>query len=688
MASDVPANKPAMNPARLRLLACIAVGWAVFGANIPGFLMRVFHVEAPGVSAIAWIISIVLIVGITGYLSFGFVRERRITWLVLSGLFFLVISQVLRVGFTMGMLDAPALVAHQNTIRAADNLVNGIGLALIGLAFLFLLIELLSSRQQLMQEHAILTKEVARRQTVEKHLREREALLRGISSSAWDGIIALDSAGAVTFWNPAAENLLGYTADHMMGVPLSASLAPPDESTASLLSLCRPATTSDAPSTGGVTSLKAKRKNGTKLDVEVSISSMHLEGEQYAVCIVRDVTERNRMEAEKRDFEAQMQHTQKLESLGVLAGGIAHDFNNILQIMMMTVNVLETETPPETTSSMCVEKLKRAVNRGAALTQQMLAYSGKKSIALAPLNLGESVNDTVAFVQSLVSKKARFQLDIATDLPVIQADAAQVEQVVMNLVLNASEALDEMQGGLITISTRVVQYTDADSAGGAASLFNAKPGTYVCVEVSDTGCGMDKEMRDKIFDPFFTTKFTGRGLGMSAVLGIMRAHKGTVKINSTPGTGTTIQALFPVNTDAAAMPSATEQPAPLLEMGNNRTVLVVEDEPDALALDTLLLKQLGYTVRSAADGVEAIAAFEAHQAEIDCVLLDLSMPRMDGLQALQEIRRLKPSIPVLLVSGYAEDDLESRLKDLNIQAFLEKPYDAHTLAATLAGLFA
>ncbi len=685
--AKVKRPKGGFNPSRMRLVATLSISWVVFATLIPSFLMRLYANETPWVNALTWAVGIVLFAGLTGYLCLGFLGERKISLLVFFGILLILVSQGYRTAVTLGYFSEAVMTTWQDPLRAADNLANGIGISLIALAFLFVIIEILASRQELLLEHALLTEEVSRRETVERNLREREALLQGINASALDAIMVMDHEGFVDFWNPAAERILGYTAEEMRGRRLHEALAPSNIHDVTAGGISNWQRTGQGPLVGRTTTHRAITKNGVEIDVDISVSSMEVGGQWRAVGIMRDITEHKRLEEERLELEAKIQHTQKLEALGVLAGGIAHDFNNILQIILGNVDMLEKDAPPESFQRRCLDKIRKSIVRASSLTNQMLAYAGKRSVALETLSIGDALLELVQFLQSSVSKKITLRTCFESELPCIEADAVQVEQVVMNLAMNASEAIDEEQGGVVTIVVKA-QHCTQEYLDQSRVLCKASEGEYVCIEVSDTGCGMSDETVEKLFEPFFTTKFTGRGLGMSAVLGIMRAHRGALMVESAPGKGTVIRALFPVSdkTKSYALrkesrPSSVPIAAPALSAP--RRVLIVDDEPDVLELGVFMLSQLGCETAAASNGLEAVKLYRDQHGSIDCVLLDMSMPGMDGLQTLRGLLEINPEARVILASGYGEQDLESRFAGHDVRAFLAKPYRLEVLAETL-----
>lgn len=397
---------------------------------------------------------------------------------------------------------------------------------------------------------------------------------------------------------------------------------------------------------------------------------------------VQDITEWIEAQAERKRLELQVQHMQKMESLGILAGGIAHDFNNILQIILANVNLMHRIVPGSSKAHPHLENIERSVTRAAALTRQMLAYSGQGYVSLQAMDIGDVVNEIVNLLRSSIPKKVSLQLDVAENLPLAHLDPAQVQQVVMNLVLNASESLDEERGGTVAVSIRVL-HCGRDMLQGNRTLEEVPEGNYVCLEVVDTGSGMTEEMTSRLFDPFYTTKFTGRGMGMSAVLGIIRSHKGAILLESSPGKGTTVRVLFPATDTPAAPKGEGVRESVTAETSTSGTILFVDDETDMLEISALELRGLGYNVLTAADGVEAVNQVSSYPGNIDCVLLDLNMPRKDGKETLIELRRLRPGIRVVLMSGYTEEEVEARFAGQDIDGFLEKPYTSESLSEVL-----
>jgi len=391
----------------------------------------------------------------------------------------------------------------------------------------------------------------------------------------------------------------------------------------------------------------------------------------FVAVMFMDVTERKRAEDERRQFEAQVQHAQKLESLGVLAGGIAHDFNNVLMGVLGNASLALATLPAQAPARHYIQQVETAALRAADLARQMLAYSGKGQFVVEPIDLADLVEEMSYLLEASISRKALLRRLLAPEAAAVQGDATQLRQVVMNLVTNASDSLGEEQG-VITIRTSVVE-VDEQYLAGTYIDDDLPAGRYVQMEVSDTGCGMDEETRVRMFEPFFSTKKAGRGLGMAAVLGIVRGHSGAIKVYSEPGAGTSIRVLLP----CCHTPVPAEVEAPSLSQDaptGSGLVLVADDEASVRQVTQMALEMAGHEVILARDGEEAVSAFRDHVNEITAVLLDMNMPRMGGEEALVEIQRLRPDVPVILSSGFNEQDSTDRVVGRRIAGFIQKPY--------------
>jgi len=399
-----------------------------------------------------------------------------------------------------------------------------------------------------------------------------------------------------------------------------------------------------------------------------------------------DITDRKRAEEERLQMEQQFLQSQKLESLGIMAAGIAHDFNNLLQSILGNMELAVRTLPQKTDPHKYITRALTSGQAAAQLTSLMLAYVGKGSLAKKDLDLNELVRVNADMLKTTVGSAVSLELFPSQELPKILADEAQIQQVIMNLLTNAAESIEE-QPGIVRLTTGI---QECDQACLAASLLDKKPepGRYVFLEVSDTGCGMSEETIKRLFDPFFTTKFIGRGLGMSAVMGIVKSHNGALFVQSSPGRGTTFRVFFPA---ADAMPpniSPQEKPCPsekgsITEKPLSRVALVADDEKNVLRICKKMVELCGFTVITARDGCEAVSCFREHAEEIDIVLLDLTMPNMDGITAMNEIYSISPNAKLILSSGFNKDELSNRITGQAPSCFIRKPYSLNVLETEL-----
>lgn len=406
--------------------------------------------------------------------------------------------------------------------------------------------------------------------------------------------------------------------------------------------------------------------------------------------VARDVTERKqaernalRAEEERHRLELSVFQAQKLESLGVLAGGIAHDFNNLLTTILGNADLARMVLSPDHPALAFVDDVELATRRAADLCREMLAYSGKGRFVIQPVSLNQLVSEMGQLLSVSTSKKAMLVQNLAADLPSVMADATQMGQVVMNLITNASEAIGD-KDGTITLRTGVLvcdrQYFN-EAIGDSERLV---AGPYAFLEVSDTGIGMKPETLSRIFDPFFSTKFAGRGLGLAAVLGIVRGHKGALKVCSDPGKGTTFRVLFPTH-GAPAQPGET-RPAAARDFRGHGLVLVADDEAGICTLARNILERAGFRVMTAADGREALELYKQHGREIRLVVLDMTMPHLDGEGCFLAMRALDPGAKIVLTSGYSEQEVVAHFVGKGLAGFVQKPYTANQFLGKISDI--
>ncbi|MCA9298550.1 MAG: response regulator, partial [Phycisphaerales bacterium] len=339
------------------------------------------------------------------------------------------------------------------------------------------------------------------------------------------------------------------------------------------------------------------------------------------------------------------------------AGGVAHDFNNLLVGMLGNASLARKALAPDSPAQDSLSRIEDAAMHASGLTNQMLAYSGKGRFLIESVDLSSLVLDMMRLIEVSISKRARVQFELDDRLPSVEGDASQLRQVVMNLLTNASDALMDMVGE-IRIRTSRLTLTE-ERLKSMLHGAGAQPGEFVVLEVTDSGVGMDEETRTRIFDPFFTTKFTGRGLGLAATMGVVRAHNGAIEVRSTPGNGTTFRAAFPVTPSVAIM-DPVERRRPVTDVAPGR-VLVVDDERVVREMIEATLEHEGYTPVACADGPSAIQRFREDPQAFQAVLLDVTLPTMSGGEVLRRLREVDPSISVLLMSGFVESDVLSRI---------------------------
>ena len=507
---------------------------------------------------------------------------------------------------------------------------------------------------------------------VTEHKQAGEALaasenrLRALLESAAQGVVAVDETGRILLVNARTEDLFGYSREELIGQPLE--LLVPEHLQALHAGYRRQYF--ESPRTrqmGAGLDLRGRKKDGSDISMEISLSFVEEGGKRLALALITDI-------AERKQAEERLRQTQKLESLGLLAGGVAHDFNNLLVGVIGNASLAQELLPPDHAAVELMDAVLKAGEQAAHLTRQMLAYSGKGKFLVEPLSLSALIPDMCGLVRPSISKKIGLQLDLEEDLPRVEADRGQVQQVFMNLAINAAEAIGSE--GLITVRTGV-QDVDEPYLRLRPELGALAPGRYVCLEVRDTGSGMDEATKARIFDPFFSTKFTGRGLGLAAVSGILRGHRCGITVSSAPGRGSCFTVLFPATTRAAGKGPVVGRDASLRGAG---TILVVDDEQFVREMAQRALERHGYTVLMADGGAEAIDVFRRHPGEIALVVLDLSMPHMSGEEALLELRKIRPEVKVVVSSGYSESEAMPLFDGQRVSGFVQKPYTSQGIA--------
>lgn len=510
---------------------------------------------------------------------------------------------------------------------------------------------------------------LARNITERRQLEQRLEQLAAIVESAEDAIISKTLDGMILTWNSGAERVYGYNAAEAVGKPMTMLLPEgrPNEENEILQRIRRGERVEHFETV-------RKTKNGALIDVSLTISPIRDKSGLIigASHVARNVTGR-------KQLEEQLRHTQKLESLGVLAGGVAHDFNNLLTGILGNASLaLESVSTHHPVRGM-LRDVVNASERASHLTRQLLAYAGKGRFIIEPLDLSDLVREISSLIQTSIPKNVQLRLELRDDLPLIEADASQIQQVVMNLVINGAEAMGPNENGTVLVATGaqiVDEHYLLSTFGGSTEL---APGTYIRLDVHDTGCGMDEATLNRIFDPFFSTKFIGRGLGLAAVQGIVRGHKGTMKVYSRAGKGTTFTVLFPATEETVASRKAMIPQA----TATDQLILVIDDEEIIRRTAKSMLERYGYTVVLATNGKEGVELFQVLSEKVSAVLLDMTMPVMSGEEAFSRMRAIKPDVKVILSSGYNEVEAVRRFTGKGLAGFIQKPYSSIALGVKI-----
>lgn len=511
--------------------------------------------------------------------------------------------------------------------------------------------------------------DVSDRKRAEEALRSAEERLRNLVANAPVVLFALDLHGTVTHAEGRGLDAIGLKTSDLVGRHFTEVLPPGEDRIRRNL----------ARSLAGDEFWDTVVYQGRSFDTHYAAIRNGAGEVDRLIAVATDVTEREQAAEERRRFEDQALSAQRLESLGVLAGGIAHDFNNLLMAILGSADLAAGTLGAGSPERVHVERIRATARRASELTQQLLTYAGRSHLATRSLDLGALVREMLGLLELAIPKRASLRVDLAPDLPAVEGDPSQLAQVVLNLVTNAAESLEDESGG-IHVRTVAVELGPGDLAHCVVRE-GVEPGRFVCLEVTDTGRGFDTATRSRIFDPFFSTKFAGRGLGLATLLGVVRGHRGTLCVESEPGHGARFRVLLPCSDRAVAR---FDTPA-LTAAGwqGSGIVLLVDDEPDVREVAETMLRRLGFEVRTALHGRDAIEQLRQPKCRVSAILLDLTMPGMSGKETLLEIRRVGCEVPVVLMSGFNEHYACSQLVTGGHAAYLQKPFDSDQLAAAL-----
>jgi hypothetical protein len=491
-----------------------------------------------------------------------------------------------------------------------------------------------------------------------------------------DAIVGVGRDGEIVLVNRHAETLFGFDREEMIGHSLDLLVPKRFREThpqhrASYFKSPR------ARPMGAGIELFAVRKDGTEFPVEISLSSIDLAGKTIAAAAIRDISERAESEREKA-LQQQLDRARRLESVGQLAGGIAHDFNNILGVIMNYAEFVAGELETDSQAYQDIEEIRRAAERAAALTRQLLIFSRREVVKPELLDLRGLFADLENLLRRALGERVELGVRFADDLRTVEADPSQIEQVLVNLAVNARDAMPE--GGRLSIEAENVELDEEYTYMHP----DTEAGLYIRLEVSDTGIGMDKDTTERAFEPFFTTKSNGTGLGLASVYGIVTGAGGRIDVYSEPGIGTTVKIHLPAT---AADPTESESDAGASSAGRGEVVLVVEDEPGVRRMAERILSKGGYSVIGTHRGGEAVEICDRDAQQVDLLLTDVIMPEMLGTELVEKIRTLRPDLPVVYMSGYSHEVLAPQaLTGDADSAFIEKPFSAQTLQATVRKL--
>ncbi|MDR4493234.1 MAG: response regulator [Nitrospirales bacterium] len=490
-----------------------------------------------------------------------------------------------------------------------------------------------------------------------RRLQALERQSRTILQSSRDGLMVVDADGLCRFSNPAAEHLLRKTTEELLGSPFGYSIFQEE-----------------------IREIVIHHPDGPTTPVEMRVVPIEWDNESAALISLRDLTERRKAEEDQKRHELERQYAQKLESLGVLAGGIAHDFNNLLMTVVARAGLALRSLPKDDPAREHLRFIEKAGLRGGELANQMLTFAGQTQLNFQSVDCSLLLKEMKSIIRSAVSKKIAVNMETAANLPHIRGDRAQLRQMVMNITINAAEAIGD-GGGVITITTEAMDSSTKDLR--PFHIIGDLPwGPCVSVRISDTGSGIKPELIPKIFDPFFTTKFPGRGLGLAAILGIIRAHGGALAVQSQEGKGTEFWFLFPFSQKTPTPPRSTRltiPQAPPVSSHSPKMILIVDDEKDVLEACSLILREIGMETLVASDGPSGLQLFKQYERHLAFVLVDLTMPHMDGGMLCKEIRLLNAHVPLLVSSGYTEQEAMKHFAGLEIVSFIQKPFQVEVL---------
>ena len=532
------------------------------------------------------------------------------------------------------------------------------------------------SKEEMEQQVQKRTADLARSEKNYRFLTER------MSDIVWTVDLNLN----INYVSPSVTRTLGFTPEEYLSFPFHERVTP-EAFKNSMAIFASEIENEKIPATDPARNHKMEaefcHKNGSTVWMESIMNAIRDDGGNLVGIhgVSRDITYRRQAEEEQAKIEALNRQLQKAESLGRMAGAVAHHFNNKLGVVMGNLEMAMDKLPQGTEPIENLTAAMQAAGKAAEVSSLMLTYLGQAPGKREPLDISEACLPFLPILRAAMPGKVVLETDLPSPGPVISANTNQIQQVLTNLITNAWEAVGEGRG-VIRLSIKTVSPAEITAANRFPIGWQSKDSAYTCLEVTDTGCGIADKDIENLFDPFFSSKFTGRGLGLPVILGIVRAHGGVITVESEPGIGSAFRVFFPVSVEEVPWQPYREAQAPEMEGGG--TVLLVEDEEMVRTMGKRMLMRLGFTVLEAKDGVEAVEVFRQHQDEIGCVLCDLTMPRINGWETLAALRKLKPGVPVILTSGYDKAHVMAGDHPEWPQVFLGKPYKLKELSDAIS----
>lgn len=519
--------------------------------------------------------------------------------------------------------------------------------------------------------------DITERVRIEKALLDSETRYRLVHDRAFDGIIISDASDRIIDCNPSAEKIFGYERGEMTGMDLT-RIMPEKYRARHLEGLQTFLETGTSSVQGRVLELEGLRKNGEVFPVDLRLSSFKVGTQINFTGTIRDITERKMAEEEKEHIQNQLNQSQKMEAIGRLAGGIAHDFNNVLTSISGNAELAMEDVKKDDPIYQRLEEIRLSVVHASRLTRQLLLFSRGHTFELTPININMTAENLLMMLKRLIGEDIEIRMALAPDVWPVLADEGNIEQVLLNLAVNARDAMPE--GGRLDISTINMEITDES----ARTMSDARPGRFVCITVKDSGTGMDKNTLPHIFEPFYTTKDPGKGtgLGLAVVYGIVTQHGGWITVESTPGIGTTFMTYLPVSIEAYGK-EAGEKDELQRPVGSGERVLLVEDEKRVRDITKQAIADGGYIVSEAEDAMEAMELFEKEHGEFDLLLSDVVLSDINGVDLAKDLIGKNPKLKVILTSGYFDDKSNWEVIEEMGFGFLQKPYSIKDLLKSI-----